>query len=581
MRESEERHRLLVELHPDAILVIEDEKVVFANPAAAVLLGRQVPEELIGCSHLDYVQRDFHTVVRQRWHQVIATGMQAPALEQKWLLPDGGTVTVEVTVHRFPQRATDEVGNALGQQLQISARDVTQQRLSEERFRVAVEAAPNGMVMVSEGGLIVLANTQMKKMFGYDEVDLVGQPIELLVPERFRDQHPIFRARFFRSPETRGMGMGRELFGCRRDGSEFPVEIGLNPIRMEQGHFVLASIIDVTERKRAEDSLRHWNATLEQRVAERTAAVEEANRAKSRFLANMSHEIRTPMNGILGLADLVLDTELSDKQRDCVTSISGCAEALLRVIDDILDFSKIEAGKLDLAPAPFRLRGSLDDLLKPLALSAEQKGLALTCQVEPAVPDALFGDLGRLRQVIVNLVGNAIKFTAQGQVAVHVRVEDQAEGQLCLAIAVADTGIGIPPDRQAAIFAPFEQGDNSMSRHYGGTGLGLTISARLVELMGGRIWLKSKVGQGSTFHCTAWLVVPDSLDVGRPESETPVQEGTGPRFRAPCASSWPRTTRSTRRWPWQRCRRVGIRSSWPATGVQLSPPWSATGSTWS
>jgi signal transduction histidine kinase/DNA-binding response OmpR family regulator len=282
------------------------------------------------------------------------------------------------------------------------------------------------------------------------------------------------------------------------------LEIQESPMR--GGGFV-ATYSDITVHKRAEEELRQSRD-----------AAETANRSKSEFLANMSHEIRTPMNGILGMTDLALDTELTTEQRECLEQVKSSGDALLAIVNDILDFSKMEAGKLEFASVPFLLRDLLGDALKAVAVKADEKGLELACDVAADVPDRLIGDPGRLRQVIHNLVGNAMKFTEAGEVVVRVETLEGLAQTALLRFAVTDTGIGIPPDQQALIFEPFTQADGSSTRRFGGTGLGLTISTQLVARMGGTLSVESVIGHGSTFSFDARFGVAATAPNLRPAS---------------------------------------------------------------
>jgi PAS domain S-box-containing protein len=376
--------------------------------------------------------------------------------------------------------------------------DITERKRAETQLRLAVEAAPNGMLMVDSQGVILLVNSKMEELFGYRRDELLGQPIEILVPERYRQQHPEHRRSFMQQPSSREMGVGRDLFAARKDGSEFPVEIGINPIPTEEAVLVLASVVDISQRKKIEDALRQAKE-----------GAEAASRAKSEFLANMSHEIRTPMNWIIGMTELVLDTKLDAEQRSFLECAAQSADNLLAVINDVLDFSIIETGRLELQIAPFDLHEDVGDTMSSLSARAAKKNLELAYRIHPGVPVFVDGDRARLRQILSNLVGNAIKFTDSGEVVVEVKSEQQTTDFVVLHFSVIDTGIGVPAEKQDSIFEIFEQADVSSTRRFGGTGLGLAICTRLTEMMGGQIGVKSEPGRGSNFHFTARFGVTD------------------------------------------------------------------------
>jgi two-component system, sensor histidine kinase and response regulator len=379
-------------------------------------------------------------------------------------------------------------------------------RASERRFRAIVDHAADAFFLSDEQGRLLDVNRQACESLGYSRDELLTMtPFDFvpeLTPNAVED-----RIRHLLAGET----IGFESRHRRKDGTVFPVEVrGKAFWEAGRGFFVFLTR-DVTDRKRAEEELR--------RAKE---AAEAANRAKDDFLANVSHEIRTPMNAIIGMTELVLDTALEEDQRQGLKTAKSAADSLLGIINDLLDFSKIEAGKLELVLADFSLRAAVGDTLRALAVRAHRKGLELIYQVQPDVPDALIGDAGRLRQVLLNLAGNAVKFTDEGEVVVRVgldketgrqgdKEEEESDGSVSLSpglpvslsFEVRDTGIGIPSDQQERIFHAFEQEDTSTTRKYGGTGLGLTIAARLVALMGGQISVDSAPGRGSTFAFTA------------------------------------------------------------------------------
>ncbi len=377
----------------------------------------------------------------------------------------------------------------------ILYQDITQRKQTERALahrttllNSLIENLPVGVVLTDPNSVVLMCNPGFEKLFGYRQHEILDRKVmDLLATGELREQ----------MDATLKLVLGGRLSRMatqrrRNDGTLVDVEVTALPvIRDGKISEVMVIYYDITERKRVEEAL--WRAK---------EAAESANRAKSEFLANMSHEIRTPMNGIIGMTELVLDTELDSEQREQLNLAKASADSLLTLINDILDYSKIEAGQMDIEAIEFGLGDCIGDTMKALSLRAHQKGLEIVFEIEPDVPEGVIGDSGRLRQIINNLVGNAVKFTERGEVVLRVKLESREPDFVRLQFDVTDTGIGITPDKQRAIFEPFKQADGSMTRKYGGTGLGLTISSRLVELMGGKIWVESELGQGSCFHFT-------------------------------------------------------------------------------
>ena len=399
--------------------------------------------------------------------------------------------------HQELERRVEERTAALARantslQSEVAERKRAEQTLreSEAVYLSLVESLPLNVLRKDQEGRVVFGNQRYCETLGRPLDELVGKTDFDLFPRELADK--------YRKDDAAVTATGEVLETIEKhvkpDGETIYVQVLKAPVfdaeRMIVG--VQAMFWDVTARERAAEATR---AAKE--------AAEAASRAKSDFLANVSHEIRTPMNAIIGMTELVLDTELSASQRDYLKMVRESGESLMSVINDVLDFSKIEAGKLELEGVAFDLRENLGDTMKSLALRAHTKGLELACHIRREVPDRLVGDIGRLRQIVLNLVGNAIKFTEAGEVVLEVDRKSQLDDQVMVHFAVADTGIGIVPEKQAAIFDAFEQADSSTTRRFGGTGLGLAISSRLVQLMDGRIWVESDVGRGTTFHFTA------------------------------------------------------------------------------
>ena len=372
----------------------------------------------------------------------------------------------------------------------LSMVDVTAQRRAEQQYRTIVDTVGEVIYQMNLNGCWTFLNPAWKTVTGFGARESLGsESLSFLVPE---ERGPV-AAQFRRLVHGELAHQRVEARFRHRDGSERWIEIHARAARDAAGRVsgTSGTMRDITDRKTVEAAERGARA-----------AAEASSRAKSEFVANMSHEIRTPMNGVGGMLDLVLDTELTSEQREHLELAKSSTDSLLTVINDVLDFSKIEAGRVVIDVHPFELRDNLADAIASLRPRARHKGLELEVEVDADVPDSLVGDWARLRQVVVNLVANAIKFTARGGVHVRIALHAHESAGLALHVAVRDTGIGIPQEKHAAIFEAFTQADTSTTRHYGGTGLGLTIAARLVEAMGGRIWLESEMGVGSTFHFT-------------------------------------------------------------------------------
>jgi len=387
----------------------------------------------------------------------------------------------------------------VGIQTEIRKKSQLSLEASEVRNRTMMNSLVDGLILINEKGIIENINNAACELFGYSKLETLGKNIKILMPEPYYSKHDGYLSEHLRTGKENIISSSRKVTGLKKDGSTFPMELSVNKMIVSGKQKYSGLIRDDTQRLQAENEL----------ISARDKA-QIAAKAKSNFLASMSHEIRTPMNGVLGMIELLQDTPLNPQQKDIIETISDSGSSLLDIINDILEYSKVEAGKIELEIFPFNLERTVYDVTRLLQVKSEEKNIELIFYYHTNCPQYVIGDAGRIRQIILNLVGNAIKFTENGQVMVEVKYKNNKHNKYNICIEITDTGVGINTEIKDMLFESFTQADNSTSRKYGGTGLGLSICKQFINLMGGIIDVKSELGKGSIFWFELFLEPSDS-----------------------------------------------------------------------